>query len=66
MQRCSNELEMFGKGIFSFMCFQFSCQIDHFHLPHFIIKNTQTVSALKIFHFNEDSYLLQCKICLGS
>lgn len=53
MQRCSNEFGMFGKGIFSFTCFHcIAVKFITFTFvgvmpsPHFIIKNTQTVSAL--------------------
>ncbi len=70
MQRCSNEPGMFGEGIFGLMCFH-SVAVEFITFtfvgvtpsPHFIIKNTQAVSALEIFLFHEDCYSLQCKIC---
>lgn len=61
---------MFGKGIFGLMCFH-SVAVEFITFtfvgvtpsPHFIIKNTQAVSAPEMFHFHEDSCSLQCKIC---
>lgn len=58
MQRCSNELGMFGKGIFGLMCFR-SVDVKFITFtfvgvtppPHFIIKNTQAVPAVEIFSF---------------
>lgn len=64
---------MFGKGIFGLMCFHsVAGEFITFTFvgvtpsPYFIIKNTQAVSALEIFHFHEDSHWLQCEICSGS
>lgn len=61
---------MFGKGIFGLMCFHsIAVKFITFTFvgvtssPHFIIKNTQAVSAPEIFHLHEDSCSLQCKIC---
>lgn len=73
MQRCSNEAGMFGKGIFSLMCF-YRAAVEFITFTfvgvapsaHFIIWNTQAASAPQIFHFHEDSSSLLCKIHSGS